>query len=80
MTRKEGGDVRYDDAGVAVGLVLLVAVASAHWRVDRDGTNLSRTAFGTTMIELYEQQVAETRRANAVLEKIAAALDKRSHG
>lgn len=39
-----------------------------------------RTAFGTTMIELYEQQVAETRRANAVLEKIAAALDKRSHG
>jgi hypothetical protein len=32
------------------------------------------------MIELYEQQVAETRRANAVLEKIAAALDKRSHG
>jgi hypothetical protein len=37
-----------------------------------------RSASGLTMIELYEQQIAETRRTNATLEKIAAALDKRS--
>jgi hypothetical protein len=37
-----------------------------------------RTASGLTMIELYEQQLAETRRTNATLEKIAAALDKGS--
>jgi hypothetical protein len=40
----------------------------------------SRTASGATMIELYEQQVAEARRTNAVLERIAGALDKRSQG
>lgn len=35
-----------------------------------------RTASGLTVIDLYEQQIAETRRTNATLEKIAAALDK----
>jgi hypothetical protein len=34
-------------------------------------------ASGVTMIELYEQQVAETRRTNASLEWIAATLEKR---
>jgi hypothetical protein len=29
------------------------------------------------MIELYEQQVEETRRMNATLERIAAAMEKR---
>jgi hypothetical protein len=37
-----------------------------------------RSKSGVTMIELYEQQIAETRRTNATLEKIAAALEKRS--
>lgn len=37
-----------------------------------------RSASGLTMIELYEQQIAETRRTNATLERIAAAVDKRS--
>lgn len=37
-----------------------------------------RTASGLTMIDLYEQQIAETRRTNATLEKIATALDKGS--
>jgi hypothetical protein len=40
--------------------------------------NVQRTASGLTMIELYEQQIAETRRTNATLEKIAAALGKGS--
>jgi hypothetical protein len=45
-------------------------------------TRLSRprTASGVTMIELYEQQLAETRRTNVALERIAAALDVRSQG
>jgi hypothetical protein len=30
------------------------------------------------MIDLYEQQVAETRRMNAILERIAAASEKRT--
>jgi ATP-dependent Zn protease len=33
---------------------------------------------GSTLIELYEQQVAETRKINASLERIAVALEKRS--
>jgi hypothetical protein len=37
-----------------------------------------RTASGTTIVDLYEQQIAETRRTNEMLEKIAATLDKRS--
>ena len=36
------------------------------------------TSSGLTMIELYEQQIAETRRTNATLEKIAAVLDRAS--
>lgn len=38
--------------------------------------NRQRTASGLTVVELYEQQIAETRRTNAILEKIATALDK----
>jgi hypothetical protein len=45
---------------------------------------LSRTAgmkargrSGITMIKLYEQQVEETRRMNATLERIAVAMEKR---
>jgi hypothetical protein len=36
-----------------------------------------RTSSGATMIDLYEQQIAETRRTNAGLERIAAALELR---
>jgi len=39
-----------------------------------------RTPSGATMIDLYEQQIAETRRTNAGLERIAAALEKNSGG
>jgi ATP-dependent Zn protease len=37
----------------------------------------ARGRSGVTMIELYEQQVAETRRTNATLERIAVAMEKR---
>jgi hypothetical protein len=36
-----------------------------------------RSRSGATMIELYEQQVEETRRMNATLERIAASMEKR---
>lgn len=37
----------------------------------------ARGSSGVTMIELYEQQVGETRRMNVNLERIAASLEKR---
>lgn len=33
-----------------------------------------RAASGATMVQLYEQQLTETRRTNATLERIAGAL------
>ena len=39
-----------------------------------------RTASGFTMIDLYEQQIAETQRTNALMERIAVALEKPSAG
>jgi hypothetical protein len=38
----------------------------------------ARGSSGVTMIELYEQQVAETRKMNAYLERIAVSLEKRT--
>jgi ATP-dependent Zn protease len=40
----------------------------------------ARGKSGVSMIELYEQQVEESRRMNANLERIAAALEKREAG
>lgn len=40
----------------------------------------ARGASGATMLELYEQQVEETRRMNAHLERIAVSLEKREGG
>jgi hypothetical protein len=40
----------------------------------------ARGSSGATMIDLYEQQVAETRRMNAHLERIAESLEKREGG
>ncbi|WP_409192144.1 hypothetical protein [Bradyrhizobium sp. RDM4] len=39
-----------------------------------------RSSSGTSWVDLYEQQVAENRRTNALLERIAAALEKPSPG
>lgn len=39
-----------------------------------------RGSSGTSWVDLYEQQVAESRRTNALLERIAAALEKPSPG
>ncbi|MCG2629178.1 hypothetical protein L6654_21290 [Bradyrhizobium sp. WYCCWR 13023] len=39
-----------------------------------------RSSSGTSWVDLYEQQVAENKRTNALLERIAAALEKPSPG
>ena len=39
----------------------------------------ARSSSGVSLIELYEQQVAESRRMNASLERIAVALEKRAN-
>jgi ATP-dependent Zn protease len=54
--------------------VLLIGVW--FWLVRRNGMQ-ARGSSGATMIELYEQQVAETRRMNGILERIAVAMEKR---
>jgi hypothetical protein len=43
----------------------------------RNGMLGRGSSSGSSMIELYEQQVEETRRMNANLERIAASLEKR---
>jgi hypothetical protein len=42
--------------------------------------NWGRSPSGATLVELTEQQLAETRRMNAALERIATALEKRAQG
>ena len=56
--------------------VLLIGalVVMARWQGMR-----SRGPSGHSLIELYEQQVAETRKMNASLERIAVALEKRAN-
>lgn len=56
--------------------VLLIGalVVMARWQGMR-----SRGPSGHSLIELYEQQVAETRRMNESLERIAVALEKRAN-
>jgi hypothetical protein len=41
---------------------------------------MRRSPSGATWLELIEQQLAETRRTNATLERIALALEKRAQG
>jgi hypothetical protein len=56
-------------------LLLIVAlVVMARWQGTR-----SRGPSGHSLIELYEQQVAETRRLNTTLERIAVALEQRAN-
>ena len=57
-------------------LPFLVLIGLWFWVSRRTGMR-ARTAAGVTMIELYEQQVSESRRMNLNLERIAASLEKR---
>jgi ATP-dependent Zn protease len=62
---------------MASWLPFLVLIGLWFW-FSRRSDMQARTASGVTMIELYEQQVAETRRMNATLERIATASEKRA--
>lgn len=56
--------------------VLLVAVHPDRGWIDlSNACDATTHPSGATMIDLYEQQIAETRRTNAGLERIAAALE-----
>jgi ATP-dependent Zn protease len=57
-------------------LPFLVLIGLWFWFSRRAGMH-ARGKSGVTMIELYEQQVEETRRMNATLERIAASMEKR---
>ncbi len=57
-------------------LPFLLLIALWFWFARTSGMR-ARGSSGATMIELYEQQVAETRRMNVILERIAASLEKR---
>ena len=56
-------------------LPFLLLIAVWFWLSRRSGMQ-ARGSSGTSMIELYEQQVAETRRMNGFLERIAGSLEK----
>ena len=57
-------------------LPFLLLIGVWFW-LSRSAGMKARGRSGITMIELYEQQVEETRRMNATLERIAAAMEKR---
>jgi ATP-dependent Zn protease len=61
---------------VVAWLPFLVLMVLWFWFSRRNGMQ-ARGSSGSTLIELYEQQVAETRRMNQFLERIAASLEKR---
>jgi hypothetical protein len=54
-------------------LLIVALLAMARWQGMR-----SRGPSGASLIELYEYQVAETRKMNITLERIAVALEKRA--
>jgi ATP-dependent Zn protease len=58
-------------------LPFLLLIALWFWFARTSGMR-ARGSSGATMIELYEQQVAETRRTNDILERIATSLEKRA--
>lgn len=60
-------------------LPFLIFIAIAIW-YGRSAGLRARAPSGVTMLELYEQQIAETRRMNATLERIAAIMEKRPQG
>ena len=57
-------------------LPFVVLLGVWFWFSRRNGMQ-ARGSSGVSLIELYEQQVAETRRMNVFLERIAVSLEKR---
>jgi tetratricopeptide (TPR) repeat protein len=79
------GDFRRSIADFGQGqalswLAAVVFLAVVVWLCCRTGTHARGRWSGRTMIEICEQQVVEMQQRNAVLERIAAALEKHSLG
>jgi hypothetical protein len=66
-------------SAITSSLPILVFVGIAIWYARSAGLR-ARAPSGVTMLELYEQQVAETKRMNATLERIAGIMEKRPQG
>jgi ATP-dependent Zn protease len=56
----------------------LVVLLGVFFYLARSQGMRSRGPSGASLIELYEQQVSETRRMNVILERMAVALEKRA--
>jgi ATP-dependent Zn protease len=56
-------------------LPFVLLIGAWFWFSRRNGMQ-ARGSSGATLIELYEQQVAETRRMNGFLERIAISMEK----
>jgi hypothetical protein len=61
-------------------LPFVVLIVVWVWIGRKNGLMGRRGSSGYSMLELYEQQVAETRRMNGILERIAVSLEKRESG
>lgn len=57
---------------------ILLLIAAFVWFGRRQGMG-AKGPSGASLIELYEQQVAETRKMNTALDRIAVALEKRAN-
>ena len=59
---------------------MLLLIAVFVWFTSRFGRGTrEKGPSGSSLIELYEQQVMETRKMNTTLERIAVALEKRAN-
>ena len=65
---------------LAIAWAPFVLLIGLWLRIGRRNGFMGPGSSGSSMIELYEQQVAETRRMNVFLERIAASLEKREGG
>lgn len=65
---------------LAIAWVPFVLLIGLWLWIGRRNWFMGRGSSGSSMLELYEQQVAETRRMNGFLERIAASLEKRERG
>lgn len=69
------------DQGQALSwLATIVFLAALVWLCCRGGARAFGWRSGRTIIEMCEQQLVDLRHTNAALEKIAAAVEKRSSG
>ena len=76
LISKHGGAPYWLVSLIVSWLPFLFLVGFWVWFSRRNG----RASSGVSWVDLYEQQLVEYRRTNALLERIAAALEKPSPG